>query len=82
MLGGKHEAIAWPMNNREREHEHFVLVVLFDTSCSVHEPDRHVILEQELVNSLFDLVHVEGTCGLIEVHYQLPAVDFLHFLRC
>jgi len=49
MFGGKPEAIAGPMNNREREHEHFVLFVQMDSSLSIMDPDQHFVFVQELV---------------------------------
>ena len=81
MDGAKHEALMGPIDARQGEFEHIFILAQLDPSRPVAKPNGHRVIEQELVDTLFDLVHIPGRCGGVEAVGEIPAIFFLELQR-
>ena len=77
MDGAKHEAVRGPIDARQGEFEHIAILAQLDPSRPADKPNGHRVIEQELVDTLFDLVHIPGRCAGVEAVGELPAKFFL-----
>ena len=77
MDGAKHEALRGPIDARQGEFEHIVILAQRDPSRPADKPNGHRVIEQELVDTLFDLVRIPGRCAGVQIVGELPAKFFL-----